>query len=282
MKRILFCLAPLCLALPALALATEGYVVADISLQAGPDTEYPAITELAAGTPVDIQGCIEGYSWCDVIVGNDRGWVAGSFVEEEYNNQPVVIEDYGPRIGIPIVAFSLGLYWESHYHNRPWFNERTQWEGRHIRPHQPPRPSAEAIRNAPHIRGGNTGNRDQNRAAPAATPVATPTPAPVQNAPARTAIPRPQTETTTQRPAPEMERQRSQPHAAPRPPAQPVATPKQEAPHPVAEPRTVQPTKNTPPVRQAPPKAEPKPKQEPKPKEEPKKDDGHKDDSKEH
>ena len=67
MKRILLFLAPLSLALPALASAAEGYVVADISLQAGPDTEYPSITELAAGTPVDIQGCIDGYTWCDVI-----------------------------------------------------------------------------------------------------------------------------------------------------------------------------------------------------------------------
>lgn len=288
MKRILFCLAPLCLALPVLASATEGYVVADVSLQAGPDTEYPSITELAAGTPVEIQGCIDGYTWCDVIVGNDRGWVAGSFVEEEYNNQPVVIEDYGPRIGIPIVAFSLGVYWTNHYHNRPWYGERTQWEGRHISSHQPPRPSAEAIRNAPHVHGGNMGNRDHNGPTPAAVPTATPTPT---AAPAANPVPQPhpQTRTEQQNPRAEMEHQRAQPHPAPtpvtpQPPPHPVATgPKQEPPHPVAEPKP-QPVRNTPPIHQAPPKAEPKPRQEPKPKpkEEPKKDDGHKDDSKEH
>src|SRR5450432_2464540 len=121
MKRILFSILPLCLSIPALALADEGYVVSDISLQAGPDTEYPSIVELAAGTPVEIQGCINGYTWCDVIAGEDRGWVAGSFIEQEYENQPVVIVDYGPRIGIPIVAFSLGVYWDSHYHNRSWY-----------------------------------------------------------------------------------------------------------------------------------------------------------------
>jgi uncharacterized protein YraI len=285
MKRILFCLAPLCLALPALASATEGYIVADISLQAGPDTEYPSITELAAGTPVEIQGCIDGYSWCDVIAGEDRGWVAGSFVEEEYNSQPVVIEDYGPRIGIPIVTFSLGVYWTNHYHNRPWFNERSRWEERHIRPHQPPRPSAEAIRNAPRVHAGNLGNRDHNdhnRPTPTATPAAAPVAAP---APAPTVYPQRQTQTQTQNPRAEMERQHAQPHPAPThvtpQPPHPVATgPKAEPPHPVAEPKA-QPTRNTPPVRQAPPKAEPKARQ-PKPKEEPKKDEGHKDDSKEH
>jgi len=281
MKRMLFCLVPLCLALPALASAYGGYVVADISLQAGPDTEYPSITELPAGTPVDIQGCIDGYTWCDVIVGEDRGWVAGSFIEEEYENQPVVIEDYGPRFGIPIVTFSLGAYWGNHYHNRPWFNERTRWEGRHIRPHQPPRPSAEAIRNAPRVHAGNMGNRDQNRPTPTAAPTATP-------APVATPQPRPQTRIDPQKPAPQMERARPQPRPAPtpvtpQPPPHPVATgPKAEPPHPVAEPKA-QPTRNTPPIRQAPPKAEPKDRQpKPKPKEEPKKDDGHKDDSKEH
>jgi uncharacterized protein YraI len=282
MKRILLYLAPLCLVLPALASATEGYIVADISLQAGPDTEYPSITELAAGTPVEIQGCIDGYTWCDVIAGEDRGWVAGSFVEEEYENQPVVIEDYGPRFGIPIVTFSLGTYWGSHYHNRPWFNERTRWEGRHIRPHQPPRPSVEAIRNAPRVHAGNLGNRDHNRPTPAAAPVAAPAPAPTVYPQRQT-----QTPTQTQNPRTEMERQRAQPRPAPAavtppPPPHPVATgPKQEPPHPVAE-HKPPPARDTPPVRQAPPKAEPRANKQPKAKEEPKKDDGHKDDSKEH
>jgi uncharacterized protein YraI len=277
MKRIFFCLAPLCLCLPAIASAVEGYVVADISLQAGPDTEYPSITELAAGTPVEIQGCINGYTWCDVIAGEDRGWVAGSFIEEEYENQPVVIVDYGPRIGIPIVAFSLGLYWDQHYHNRSWYGQRTQWEGRHIQSRQPPRPSAEAIRNAPRLHGGKAA-----AASPAAaTPVAAPAPAKTPSA--RTAPSRPQT-TTQSNPIPEMEHQHPQPHAVPQPPAHPVAEPKQERAHPVAAPKQVQPRNAPPIVRQTPPKAEPKSKQEPKqePKKEPKKDDGHKDDSKDH
>jgi uncharacterized protein YraI len=290
MKRILFYLAPLCLALPALASATEGYVVSDISLQAGPDTEYPSITELAAGTPVEIQGCIDGYTWCDVIVGADRGWVAGSFIEEQYDNQPVVIVDYGPRIGIPLVTFSLGTYWGNNYHNRPWYGQRTQWEGRHIRPHQPPRPSAEAIRNVPQVHAGNMGNRDHNRPTPAVAPVATPAPSPSPSGrPAPQ--PRPQTRAEQQNPSAEMDRQRAQPRSAPTPvapppphpvtgpkpeaPPHPVAGPKQEPPHPVAE-KQAQPARNAPPVRQAPPRAQPKPK------EEPKKDDGRKDDSKEH
>ena len=154
MKRLLGTAIALALAAPMFVYAAEGFLVADISLQSGPDSEYPPITDLSAGTPVDVQGCIDGYSWCDVIVGDDRGWVPGTYLEEEYNNQPVFLVDYGPRIGIPLVTFSIGAYWDAHYHNRPFYSQRTVWVNRHFTPRQPPRPS---IAHAPPIpnRGGH-------------------------------------------------------------------------------------------------------------------------------
>ena len=153
MKRLLGTAIALALTAPMFAYAAEGFLVADISLQSGPDPDYPSITTLAAGTPVDVQGCIEGYSWCDVVVGDDRGWVPGTYLEEEYDNQPVFLIDYGPRIGIPLVSFSIGTYWDAHYHNRPFYSQRTEWVNRHFTPRQPPRPS---IAHAPPIpnRGG--------------------------------------------------------------------------------------------------------------------------------
>lgn len=155
MKRLIYGLASLALCAPLLANAAEGYVIADISLQAGPDTEYPSIVELYAGTPVSIQGCIQGWTWCDVIAGGDRGWVPGTFLEEDYSGQRVVVIDYGPRIGIPVIAFSIGAYWGHYYHDRPFYAERTQWESRAIRPHAPPRPSGVA---AAHTGSGQRGS----------------------------------------------------------------------------------------------------------------------------
>ncbi|MEP6482986.1 MAG: hypothetical protein ABJB01_00965 [Rudaea sp.] len=154
MKRILGTVIALALGAPVVALANEAYIVGDISLQSGPDSEYPPILDLQAGTPVDVQGCIEGFSWCDVIVGNERGWVPGSYVEEEYDRQPVYLIDYGPRIGVPIVSFSIGTYWDRHYHNRPFYSQRNVWVERHFQPRPPPRPS---FAHAPPIpnRGGH-------------------------------------------------------------------------------------------------------------------------------
>jgi uncharacterized protein YraI len=141
MKRIFLTLAATALCAPLLASAAEGWVVADISLQAGPDPTYPSIVELRAGTPVYIEGCLDDWSWCDVVAYEDRGWVPGTFVEEEYQNGPVFIAEYGARIGIPIVTFSIGAYWQRHYHNRPFYAQRSHWESRRIRVHAPPRPA---------------------------------------------------------------------------------------------------------------------------------------------
>jgi len=175
MKRVLSLLIPLCLGASLSAMANEGYVTADIGLQAGPDSEYPTIAELPAGAPVDIQGCIDGWTWCDVIAGEDRGWVPGNFVQEDYNGQRVYVTDYGPRIGIPIVTFVLGSYWGEHYRYRPWYGEREHWEYRRIQPRLFVRPEGFRV-NLYHsgdwrrrdYRGGDW-NRDRDRRSSANT-----------------------------------------------------------------------------------------------------------------
>lgn len=161
MKRLLWsCATALLLLLPAAAFAVPGYTVATVNMMAGPDTQYPLIYTLDAGTPVDVQGCTEGWQWCDVIAGGSRGWVAGPYIEYLYNNQPVVVTDYGARIGIPIVTFAIGTYWGRYYVNRPFYRDRARWYSRPIpiRPYPGPRPP---VRPWPGQRPPGNGNRPQ-------------------------------------------------------------------------------------------------------------------------
>lgn len=116
-------------------------------MRAGPDVSYPRVATLGRGVTVDVVGCVEGWQWCDVIVGPNRGFVAASYLSYGYapygySNAPVVIAQGGPTLGIPLIAFSIGTYWDSYYRGRPWWNDRNRWYAHRIAPapvwHGPP------------------------------------------------------------------------------------------------------------------------------------------------
>jgi uncharacterized protein YraI len=109
------------------ALASGGYVKGNVQMYAGPDYGYPSVFMLSAGSAVAIDGCIDGWAWCDVAIGDNRGWVPGGYLQEEYGGQLVLVPGYGAQIGIPIVAFVLAAYWDDYYRNRPWYGQRERW-----------------------------------------------------------------------------------------------------------------------------------------------------------
>lgn len=147
MKRILFTAAfGLSFFAITSAFAAEAYVTGNVALRAGPDSSYPRVAMLRAGTPVAVQGCVDGWSWCDVATAYDRGWVAGDFLQQEYQGERVLVPRYGVQIGIPIVSFVFGSYWNDYYSDRSWYRERERWS--RVRPHY--RPAA--------VRDGSYGN----------------------------------------------------------------------------------------------------------------------------
>ena len=109
------------------AMAADGYVTGDATLRAGPDIDYPAVDMIPAGAPIGIEGCTDGWEWCDVVFNDERGWVAGNFIQDEYDNQPVLVPAYGERLGIPVVSFSIVTYWDRYYVDRPFYRERERW-----------------------------------------------------------------------------------------------------------------------------------------------------------
>jgi len=126
LRHVLAC--ALVATLPAIAAAQQASAIGPAVLRAGPDNGYPLVASYEAGAPLTVQGCTEGYVWCDVIGPNGyRGWVHADNLGYPYQQRVVPVARYGPAIGFPIVAFALAPYWAAHYANRPWYRERVRW-----------------------------------------------------------------------------------------------------------------------------------------------------------
>ena len=70
------------IALWSTADAAPGYVTDGVNLRAGPGIDYPLLAPLPPGTPAEIFGCLDGWTWCDIAVngpdGALRGWARRS------------------------------------------------------------------------------------------------------------------------------------------------------------------------------------------------------------
>ena len=118
------------LALPVAAWAQVAYTARAVNMRAGPDRQYPQVAWLPSGVSVDVIGCVDGYRWCDVVAGPNRGWVYAEFLSYPYQNQPVPIISGGAVLGLPLITFSIGPYWDSYYRGRPWYGNRSYWYNR--------------------------------------------------------------------------------------------------------------------------------------------------------
>lgn len=113
---------------PAIAQAAEGFATANVNMRAGPSTGYPAVAVIPAGESVEIYGCLADAPWCDVEFYGGRGWVHGRYVQAIYQERRVYLgPEYYRPLGIPVVVFSFGNYWDSHYRNRDFYRYRDRW-----------------------------------------------------------------------------------------------------------------------------------------------------------
>jgi uncharacterized protein YraI len=140
MKRLIFCgllLAAVAVAGTAQAQTRTGYTVSNANLRAGPDVGYPRVSALPGGVPVDIYGCVDDWSWCDVQWRGERGWISAGLLEYDDSGRRMDVYSSGASIGLPILAFALGAYWSDHYRQRSWYRERDRWNGYRPPPRQP-------------------------------------------------------------------------------------------------------------------------------------------------
>jgi uncharacterized protein YraI len=129
------------------AAAAENAITTDsASVRAGPDSSYPEVAQLDADTPIQVMGCLDDWSWCDVAFDGSRGWLYSPDITYQYQGGYVPFYTYAPGLGVPVESFTVDAYWGSYYHDRPWYRERDQWVHRTVQ-HQ--RPSGPAPRSGP-------------------------------------------------------------------------------------------------------------------------------------
>src|SRR4051794_6607580 len=141
----------------------EAITSKNVNLRAGPSRDYPLVAQVPEGSSVQVVGCQQDYAWCDVSAGPDRGWVYSGNLEYPYEGETVPILQEGPVIGLPIVTFSVGPYWDNYYRGRPWYTRRSYFAARPV-PHPGAwvRPNRSVVVQSPGYRtsyGSRTGSQ---------------------------------------------------------------------------------------------------------------------------
>ena len=117
-----------------------GYATRNVNVRAGPDRSYPLVGWLQEGTEIEIFGCLDTWRWCDIQGGVYRGWVYSGFLAYPYDGGWATILEIGPESGLPVLSFTVDVYWNSYYTTWPWYDQWTWWSSRPPIYHRPWRP----------------------------------------------------------------------------------------------------------------------------------------------
>jgi uncharacterized protein YraI len=112
------------------ALAQPATTTTSVTVRAGPARSMPNVTTLLSNTSVNVVGCVANWSWCEVIAGRERGWVYTRYLSVVFEGRAMTIVNGGPHLGLPVVEFALGPYWDEHYTQRLWFAQKATWQRR--------------------------------------------------------------------------------------------------------------------------------------------------------
>jgi uncharacterized protein YraI len=128
MKKFVACAAfTLIIGLSSVASAAPGWSSGAMNLRAGPGANYPIVAKIPARAKLDVEGCLQDWSWCNVFWRGKYGWTSGRHVELSYQNRRVPLRDASGDIMPPVIVYNVNEYWDDHYRSMPFYGMRDQY-----------------------------------------------------------------------------------------------------------------------------------------------------------
>ncbi len=87
------------------AVAMPAVVTADLALRAGPGPAHPIIATLDRNAIVELEGCIDGGTWCRVTTNGVTGWTYSAYLGQQIQNRVVVLPEARTTVQVPTVVY---------------------------------------------------------------------------------------------------------------------------------------------------------------------------------
>jgi uncharacterized protein YraI len=108
MKRVNFALMAAATAmatLPAIASATTASAVTDLNIRSGPGSQYEVLGVIDGGANAEVDGCMDGQSWCKVNYEGTSGWAYAPYLAVNVDNQAYVLPERPSTVEISTVTY---------------------------------------------------------------------------------------------------------------------------------------------------------------------------------
>ncbi|WP_284165338.1 SH3 domain-containing protein [Frigidibacter sp. SD6-1] len=73
------------------AMALESSATTDLNLRQGPGPQYAIVGVIPAGATVEVEGCVDAASWCQVSYDGNVGWSFGDYLTTTVGEEPMIL-----------------------------------------------------------------------------------------------------------------------------------------------------------------------------------------------